>query len=113
MTKKYKYIEYEKLGDVVRDWENGEQIYQKEYDELAGENYSICLNTSYFTVFKNATYAKRVEIKEKTVEAWAAISPDGLLIEVSFDELEILDQYAMKVDRYGWKIVKLTGTCKE
>ena len=107
MTKQFEFEEYEKLSDVIKDWKNGEQIYR----EINGV-YSACI-VPYNTIVQFWTsdkYAKRVEIKEKTVEAWAAISGAGSLVEVSFSEIEIFDRYQMKVDRYGYKIVKLTGT---
>lgn len=105
----FKYVEIE-FSYALRLWadaiENNTNLYPWIKD---GHKYRQAFGVS----IAKQQYYKRVEVKEKTIEAWAAIDPKGFLIETSFDELEILDQYGMKVDRYGWKIVKLTGTCKE
>lgn len=105
MSDKFKYIEYEKLSDAVRDLMGGTPLFVNfgtHFEVLEGHLIDI-----------EETYYKRVEVKEKTIEAWVAINPEGLLLEASFSEIEILDSYKMKVDRYNYKIVKLTGIIKE
>lgn len=104
--KKYEYIEYEKLSDAVKDWENGEQIY-REIDDIC----TIQHNTvgQFLTSGK---YAKRVEIKEVTVEVWG-IFINNLLYEC-YDHMEealyAIDKNSHLVDCVP---VRLTGTITE
>ena len=94
MSEKFKYVEYEKLSDAVIDWENGEFIYRKisgEWVYLAHDNFC-----------GPARYAKRVEIKEKTVEAWVIFDCEGVPRCIGSENIGNLPT--------GWQNRKLTGT---
>ena len=95
MTKKYKYIEYEKLSDAVKDWENGEQIY-REIDDIC----TIQHNT-VAQFLTSGKYAKRVEIKEKTVETWVIFDCEGVPRCIGSENIGNLPT--------GWQNRKLTG----
>lgn len=74
MTKQYKYVEYEKLSDAVIADELAQDVFY--YDEYSNEWYLRDGDHQYWDIEKK--YAKRVEIKEKTVEAWGLLV-DGIL----------------------------------
>ena len=100
MTKKYKYIEYEKLSDAVRDWEDGKIVYVYLNDSLTWGAYVVGDFKSSFR------YAKRVEIKEKTVEAWAVVNRNAEIVALSPDgrfKGEALPPHSLL------KVIKLTG----
>jgi len=64
MSEKFEYEEYEKLSDAVRDLENKEVSGVFEWNFMR-EEWEDCGGEFHITM----KYAKRVEIKEKTVEA--------------------------------------------
>lgn len=99
MTKKFKYVEYEKLSDVVRDWELHKDIYIRFDDGWRG------LNGENGEFYESERYAKRVEIKEKTVEAWVIFDEEGIPRCVGSGGTENLPS--------GWENIKLTGVNKE
>ena len=102
MTKQYKYEEYKKLSDAVRDWESGQQIF---HEIMRGV---WDLHTGSF--HKSEKYYKRVEIKEKTVEAWAVVNNDAEVIALSPDGY--FKGGTLPINEL-LKLVKLTGTIKE
>lgn len=83
MTKQYKYVEYEKLSDAVRDLiEGNEKLFVKTMNGYM----PVEFNGVHELVFAwdNNRYAKRVEAKEETIEAWGLLV-DGILSYVSLD----------------------------
>ena len=102
MTKQYKYIEYEKLSDAVRDWEKGVTLYEYSDYGVAGE-----WSEAFIELRK---LYKRVEIKEKTVEAWAIVNRNAEIVALSPDgnfKGGALPPHSLL------KVIKLTGICKE
>ena len=59
---KYEYIEYEKLSDAVRDWENGEKIYH--YSNIM----KSWLLMSDYHIYIGRTFAKRALKPESRYE---------------------------------------------
>ena len=103
MTKQFEYEEYEKLSDAVKDFENGEQIY-REIDDI----YTIQHN-AIAQFWTSGRYAKRVEIKEKTVEAWAIIDNNEI-----FQVVTEPDDHRLQIAiANNLQVIKLTGTIKE
>ena len=102
MTKQFEYEEYKKLSDAVIDWESGESIYV--YAD--GTEKWIPVNGAFY---RGLQYAKRVEIKEKTVEAWG-IYKNGNFFKI-FNSKERADNHM--IGRSDFKLILLTGTIKE
>jgi hypothetical protein len=100
MTKQYTYIEYEKLSDAVIDWENGEPIYRKRSGEW------VYLDHDNFC--RSVKYAKRVEVKENTVEAWG-VYKNGNFFKI-FNSKERADNHM--IGRPDFKLILLTGSIK-
>ena len=95
MTKQYTYIEYEKLSDAVRDWENREIVYVYLNDSLSWGAYVVGYFKSSFR------YAKRVEIKEELQKSEVEITynsnvgyvlclPDETLKKIDCGEIEVI-----------------------
>lgn len=81
--KKYRYVKFEKLSQVAKAWEEGEQIYEMKYNDLVGDSYKIVLAESYLTLFKDAKYYRREEIKP--FECWVYVSDRYSKIEADLD----------------------------
>ena len=97
MTKQYTYIEYEKLSDAVRDWENGEPIYRKRSGEW------VYLDHDNFCQY--VKYAKRVDIEERTINTWVIFDCEGVPKCIGSENIVNLPA--------GWQNIKLTGSIKE
>ena len=105
MTKQYEFIEYEKLSDAVIDDEIGKNIYY--YDKDCDV---WCLREKEYPFWDiENRYAKRVEIKEKTVKAWAIIDNSEI-----FQVITEPDDHRLQIAvANNLQVVKLTGTIED
>lgn len=109
MNEKFKYVEYAKLSDAVRDFENDVPVFVSDCSIYTNKNDDIWspLDRQDLQIFdQERKYAKRVEIKEVMVE-------DGELVDTHIDRIVLGLGYGSGTLTRYYKLVKLTGNTTE